>query len=204
MSVTLAIILLFLSLVYYYFKSAYFTLRGPIPGIPPHFAYLSRAAGSMLGLMLQMKERFGDVYQMWLGPMRLIMINCLKDAQHIFSHRHIYDQGDIFTENFRIINPNGIICLKGKLTFTAPLFRRATIIVHLNTITDCTDKLLDRWRNSYSWRCSISSLSITTCIYWMTTRRRIRLSSLEHSTPCWIPCKSFFDCRCLQLDYFGF
>jgi cytochrome P450 len=38
---------------------------------------------------------------------------------------------------------------KRHATFTSPLFRRGKILVHLNTIIDCTDKLLDRWRVQY-------------------------------------------------------
>jgi len=117
----LAIIILFITVVYCYLKSIYFTLRGPIPGIPPQFFFgnllqtglLSRKTASMPNVILQLKEKFGDVYQLWIGSMHLIIINCLEDAQHIFSHRNIYDQGDIFTEKFKLIHPNGIICLTG-------------------------------------------------------------------------------------------
>ena len=63
--------------------------------------------------MLKLQERFGDICQVWVGSMRLIIINRLDDVQHIFSHRVIYDQGDIFTEKLKLMNPNGIICLKG-------------------------------------------------------------------------------------------
>lgn len=120
-SITLVFIVVFLSVLYYYLKSTYFTLRGAIPGIPPHFlfgnllhlAWISRKTGSMPHTVIYLKERFGDVYQVWIGAMRTVTINCLEDAQHVFSHRHIYDQGDLFTEKFRIINPHGIICLKG-------------------------------------------------------------------------------------------
>ena len=41
------------------------------------------------------------------------MISNLQDVQHIFAHRNIYDQGDLFTEKFKIINSKGIIVLKG-------------------------------------------------------------------------------------------
>jgi len=33
---------------------------------------------------------------------------------------------------------------------TSPLFCRGKILVHLNTIIDCTDRLLDRWRTYYN------------------------------------------------------
>ncbi|CAF2409425.1 unnamed protein product [Rotaria sp. Silwood2] len=162
-SITLAIIFLFLTVVYFYLKSVYFTLHGPIPGIPPQFLFgnllqtgiLSRKPVSLPDVILQLRAKFGDVYQFWFGSMRLIMINCLEDAQYIFSHRHIYDQGDLFTENMKLINPNGIICLKGAkfkrhASVISSLFRRGKILIHLDTIINCTDKLLDRWRIHYN------------------------------------------------------
>ncbi|CAF1075692.1 unnamed protein product [Rotaria sordida] len=162
-SITLAIIVLFLTVVYYYLKSVYFTLRGPIPGIPPQFLFgnllqfgiLSRKPVSLPDVITQLRDKLGDVYQFWLGFTHLIMINCLEDAQYIFSHRHIYDQGDLFTEKFKLINPNGIICLKGAkfkrhASVISSLFRRGKILVHLDTIIDCTDRLLDRWRIHYN------------------------------------------------------
>jgi hypothetical protein len=125
LSLTFAIVIIFITLLYYYLKTVYFTLRGPIPGIPPQFFFgnllyfglFSRNPTSMPDIMLQLREKFGDIFQVWIGSMHIIVINCLEDAQHIFSHRHIYDQGDIFTEKFKIINPNGIICLKGYYIF---------------------------------------------------------------------------------------
>lgn len=163
LTVTLTIVILFLLLVYYYLKSVYFTLRGPIPGIEPHFFFgnaiqldlVSRQPAPLPDTLFRLKEKFGDTYQIWFGANRFIMINNLKDVQHIFSHRNIYDQGDIFVNQFRIVNPKGIICLKGAefkrhATFTGPLFRRAKILIHLNTILDCTDKLLNRWRTNYT------------------------------------------------------
>lgn len=163
-SLTIALVILALCIVYYYFKSVYFTLRGSVPGIPPQFFFgnliqlgliFSWKPPSMPDVLINLTKKFGDVYQIWLGPSRLIMINSLEDAQHIFSHRNIYDQGDLFTKNLKILNPKGVICLKGAefkrhAAFTAPLFRRGKILIHLNTILDCTDKLLDRWRTHYT------------------------------------------------------
>ena len=120
-SLTIALLILVGSIAYWYFKSVYFTLRGSIPGIPPQFLFgnliqlrlLPRKTVSLPDVMLDLGKKFGDVYQLWLGSMRLIIINSLEDAQHIFSHRTIYDQGDIFTENLKLLNPKGVICLKG-------------------------------------------------------------------------------------------
>ena len=160
---TLTFVVLFVTVLYFYLKSVYFTLRGPIPGIPPQFffgnllqtGYFSWKPVSMPDLFPKLHDRLGDVFQFWIGSMRLIVINRLEDVQYIFSHRQIYDQGKLFTENLKSINPNGIICLTGTkykrhASVTGPLFRRARILMHLHTITDCTDRLLDRWRVRYT------------------------------------------------------
>ena len=120
-SITLTVLLVFISVLYYYLKSVYFTLRGPIPGISPHFFFgnfiqvglVSRKPTPIPELFVQLREKLGDVYQFWPGWNRLIVVNRLEDVQHIFSHRQIYDQGELFTEKFKMLNPNGIIALTG-------------------------------------------------------------------------------------------
>ena len=121
LSITLTVLFVFISVLYYYLKSVYFTLRGPIPGIPPHFFFgnfiqvglVSRNPPPIPELFVQLREKLGDVYQFWPGWNRLIVVNRLDDVQHIFSHRQIYDQGELFTEKFKLLNPNGIIALTG-------------------------------------------------------------------------------------------
>ncbi len=105
-----------------YAKLKYFTLRGPIPGISPHFL-----VGNLLqsGLLLRnasipltfekLKNRFGDIFQFWLGPSRLIVLSGLDDIKHVFTNRHIYDQGDLFVHKFGLLFPDGLICTRGKL-----------------------------------------------------------------------------------------
>jgi hypothetical protein len=107
---------------FFYAKLKYFTLRGPIPGISPHFL-----VGNLLqsGLLLRnasipltfekLKNRFGDIFQFWLGPSRLIVLSGLEDIQHVFTNRHIYDQGDLFVHKFGLLFPDGLICTRGKL-----------------------------------------------------------------------------------------
>lgn len=64
----------------------------------------------------EFKQRFGNVFQFWLGPSRLIVVSGANDVQHIFTHRHIYDQGYTF-EKFTALIPNSLIGIKGQLTF---------------------------------------------------------------------------------------
>ncbi|UJR10982.1 hypothetical protein I4U23_015167 [Adineta vaga] len=159
-SSTFAAVIFFLILFYYYVKRVYFTLYGPIPGLSPQFLLGNLFQTGVIGknrsfneIFLDLKSRFGDVFQYWLGPTRIIVISQFEDVQHIYSHRHIYDQGDIFTEKISLVNPYAILCLKGSAfkrhsSIVTPLFRRYKVNAYLDTINDCTDKLLSRWKNS--------------------------------------------------------
>ena len=119
----LTLLLLFLSILYFYLKSVYFILRGSIPGIPSQFVFgnliqaglISWRSVSIPDRFVQLSHRLGDVFQFWSGPTRIIVLCRLEDVQHVFAHRHIYDQGKIFTEKFKLFNPNGIIGLTGTL-----------------------------------------------------------------------------------------
>lgn len=103
-----------------YIKLKYFTLRGPIPGIPPQFLFGNLIqTGFIRGVSYPeiytiLRKRFGDIYQIWFGHVRFIVVNKLGDIQHIFTNRNIYDQGDLFTEQLSIIAPDSLISTKGK------------------------------------------------------------------------------------------
>jgi hypothetical protein len=117
---TLIVVLVFLTVLFYYLKRVYFTLYGPIPGIPPQFLVGNLLQTGVIGrnvpfnlIFLELKTKFGDIFQYWVGPTRLILINNLEDVQHIFNHRNIYDQGDIFIDKISLINPYAILCQRG-------------------------------------------------------------------------------------------
>ncbi|CAF0737712.1 unnamed protein product [Adineta steineri] len=101
-------------------KMKYFTLRGPIPGLSPHFFFgntiqsgLISKAFSFHEVYGKFKSRFGDVFQFWLGPWRVIVVSA-KFKRHA--------------------------------SLTIPLLRRNKIIPNFDLIIDCTDKLLSQWR----------------------------------------------------------
>ena len=51
----------------------------------------------------------------------------ITDVQHIFTHRHIYDQGDLAIQTFGVLFPGGLICnrgLFGKVTFRKDWLRK--------------------------------------------------------------------------------
>ncbi|CAF2670713.1 unnamed protein product [Rotaria sp. Silwood2] len=140
-----------------YIKLKYFTLRGPIPGLSPHFIFGNLIqSGLLLGkrsasdVCISFKERFGDTYQYWLGFMRFIAVHDIDDVQYVLTHRNIYDQGQVSLITLVITNIYSFLLLGFKFkrhgALTMPLFRRSKIISNINTVVDGTDKLLDRWR----------------------------------------------------------
>jgi hypothetical protein len=125
------LILVVAVLVYYYLKVKYFTLHGSIPGLAPHFFIGNLVQSGLLfgntslpEACSAFKRRFGDIFQFWLSFTRIIVVNDLNDIQYIFTHRHIYDQGDIYVEKFSTVIPHGLISSKGKLFFAKKLLNR--------------------------------------------------------------------------------
>ena len=110
--------------VYAYIKRRYFTLRPGIPGLSPQI-FLGNLfqSGVLYGgkplteVLSTFKKRYGDIFQFWLGPGHFIMVNEATDVQHIFTNRHIYDQGDIFIQQCSVLFPDSLICTKGKVVF---------------------------------------------------------------------------------------
>jgi hypothetical protein len=102
-----------------YIKLKYFTLRGPIPGIPPQFLVGNLIqTGFIHGvsypeIYTTLRKRFGDIFQIWYGHHRFIAVLNFEDVQYIFANRNIYDQGDTFTKQLSLIVPNSLICTKG-------------------------------------------------------------------------------------------
>lgn len=175
---TLVILGGFLGVLLWYIKHVYFTLRGSIPGLAPQFLLGNLLQTGVLSggvafnqIFLDLHAKFGDVFQYWLGATRIVVVSRLEDVQHIYSHRQIYEQGDLFTEKISLINPNAILCMKGTpktvclvseksngltlgwafkrhSSIVSPLFRRSKVSTYLDVINECTEKLITRWHQS--------------------------------------------------------
>jgi hypothetical protein len=109
-----------LVLLYFYIKIKYFTLRGPIPGASPYFLLgnLIEPGRLFSGIaipqtLLRFRKRFGNTFQFWFGPSHVITVGNINDVQHIYTNRHIYDQGDMFVQQISVLFPDGLICLRG-------------------------------------------------------------------------------------------
>lgn len=116
------VVLIGLSLVLLviYVKIKYFTLRGPIPGLAPRLFVGNLVELGMLfsGVPLwqalkKLKEKFGDVFQFWLGPSRFVAVNNINDVQYIYNHRQIYDHSDILGKKANILFPDALGTTRG-------------------------------------------------------------------------------------------
>ncbi|CAF1170635.1 unnamed protein product [Rotaria sordida] len=154
MYLVLIIIVIILVLLYIYSKLKYFTRHHSIPGLSPKFFFdKMRQTGmiteneSVANVHLKLKSKFGDVYQFWMGLSRFLTVCGVDDIEYIFTHRDIYDQGDVNINKVSLLFHDALICTKGEkykrhASVTLPLFRRNKIISNIDLIIDSTNKIL--------------------------------------------------------------
>ncbi len=110
------LVVILITIYFVYVKLKYFTLYGPIPGKPPHFLFgnllqTGQLRGRYIGDALkQLQDEYGDTYQVWFGLLHLICVCNPEDVQHIFTHRHIYEQGDLHVNQHRLVFNDALIC----------------------------------------------------------------------------------------------
>jgi hypothetical protein len=110
------LVLILIVIFFVYIKFKYFTLYGPIPGKSPQLLFgnifqTDIARGKYLGdIAIQFQAQYGDTFQMWLGPLHLIFVCNPDDVQHVFSHRHIYEKGDLHVTQHRVVFNDALIC----------------------------------------------------------------------------------------------
>ena len=110
-----------LLILYIYVKLKYFTLYGPLPGLSPHLFFgnliqsgiIFNGATPIQAFSL-FKRRFGNIFQFWFGPTRIIVVGGIDDVQHIFTNRQIYEHGHIYTAKFGVIFPDTLISIIGQ------------------------------------------------------------------------------------------
>ncbi|CAF0823383.1 unnamed protein product [Rotaria sordida] len=70
---------------------------GFLRGVPPNTATLT------------MQAEFGDVYQYWIGPLRVIGVCNVEDIQYIFAHRHMYEKSSSHMDRLRVFLPDTLV-----------------------------------------------------------------------------------------------
>lgn len=108
--------LICLTVLIVYLKRKYFTISGSIPGKSPHFFFgnllqTGLISGRYIGeIAREFQVQYGDTFQFWAGPFRMIFVCNPEDVQHVFTHRQIYEQGDLELEHHRIFFNDALIC----------------------------------------------------------------------------------------------
>ena len=110
----LLIVLLIVFFVYIKFK--YFTLYGPIPGKSPQFLVgnllqTGLSNGKYIGdVAKEFQDKYGDTFHMWFALVHVIFVCNPDDVQHVFTHRHIYEQGDLHASQHRVVFNDALMC----------------------------------------------------------------------------------------------
>lgn len=112
--------LVLIVILFFYIKIKYFTLRGSLPGLSPHFFFgnliqsgLFKGEKSLPQALFEFQKRFGDVYQFWLGTTYFVVVSEADDVKHIFTHRKIYDHGGLLVDTVSVLVENSILVLNG-------------------------------------------------------------------------------------------
>ncbi|CAF4491952.1 unnamed protein product [Rotaria sp. Silwood2] len=151
-----SLFVIFIILLYIYLKRSYSPSPDDLPGVKPHIFFGNLInSGILTGesvfheVMLDYQRRFGDKFQFWFGSHRCLFFCRIDHAQTIFANRHTFEQSPLFLPNFDLFCPNGITMLTGArwkrhVRVLSPMFKRAKIIGHLDTIVECADRFIDR------------------------------------------------------------
>jgi cytochrome P450 len=100
-------------------------------------------------VMHNYQREYGDKFVYWFGSNPCFAFCLPEHAQIIFSDRHKFEQSPLFLPNFDLICPHAIMTLSGAkwkrhARVMLPVFKRAKVIQHLDTIIDCTDRFIDQ------------------------------------------------------------
>ena len=153
--ITLSLAFLVMLVLYLYYRKTYFTLRQSLPGMSPHFllgnVLQTRCLNgeSYINVQAKLKAMYGDIYQYWLGPYHYYVFNKAEHAEHVFTHKVIYDLPALtFGQQF----PLGLVSIRGvdyrrHVRLILPMFKKTNVIHHIDVIIECTDRWIQRWKD---------------------------------------------------------
>lgn len=110
------LLIILLTIFFVYIKLKYFTLYGPIPGKSPQFLVgnllqTGLSNGRYIGdVAKEFQDKYGDTFHMWLALIHVIFVCNPDDVQHVFTHRHIYEQGDLHASQHRVVFNDALMC----------------------------------------------------------------------------------------------
>ena len=150
------IILLLLLLGYVYLKRPYTQGPSGLSSQEPQFFFGNLINSGLLTgkstfheIMQRYQRQYGDKFVFWFGSTPCITFCLSEHAQAILANRQAFDQSPLFLPNFDLLCPHGIFMPTGPkwkrhIRVMLPMFKKAKVIHHLDTIVECTDRLIEK------------------------------------------------------------
>lgn len=146
-----------LTLIYFYLKRRFVIVGRGVPGTEPQVLVGNLFNSGLLSgkvsfheIMDDYQRRYGDKFVFWFGSSPNFVFCLPEHARAIFSDRQRFEQSPLFLPNFDLICPANITILTGDrykrhARIMLPVFKRAKVIQHIETITECADRFIDKY-----------------------------------------------------------
>ena len=151
-----ALLIIAVTITYIYLKRRFITLRNVVPGMEPQILVGNLFNSGLLSGKISFHEilhdwqrQYGDKFLFWFGS-RPTFVFCLPEhAKAILFDRQRFEQSPLFLPNFDLICPANITILTGErykrhARIMLPVFKRAKVIPHIDTIVECADRFIDQ------------------------------------------------------------
>ncbi|CAF1386656.1 unnamed protein product [Didymodactylos carnosus] len=133
-------------------------LKGPVPGLQPQFFFGNLLQTGILSgkplfqVWSAFQQKYGDVFQWYFGQQRVLLFNRIEHAQYILGNRQLYDLSVLTEKTFGLLFPRSLLAIKGSMwkrhaRVMLPMLKKAKIVPYLQTIVDCIDNLIQKWRD---------------------------------------------------------
>jgi cytochrome P450 len=113
--------------------------------------HLHRLRRDVLGLMMEGTRQCGDVVRFRVGPLTMHLVNHPEHvAQVLIRNRKNYDKASRSSEALGLICGESLLTANGprwqqRRKLIQPMFHRAVIAGFIDTIAECTERMLDDW-----------------------------------------------------------
>ncbi len=100
-------------------------------------------------VLIDFQCRYGDKFMFWFGPHPCVVFCRPEHAETILTDRQHFEQSPLAMPNFDLLCPYGLSPIRGAkwkrhVRVMLPMFKRANMIAHLDTILRCADRFIDQ------------------------------------------------------------
>ena len=114
----------------------------------------------------KMQNRYGDVFQFWIGANHCYAFCRPEHAEQIYSARHVFDRAEIRKNTFGLIADNALKALMGPkykrhAKAVLPMLRKNKFLSQISIMTDYVDQLIEIWKERYENKDEVIAMCIT-------------------------------------------